>query len=156
MLCQIILAPYEDISKLPSTPRKFRLDVCAGEAYTKLCAGCGPYWSVRVFRRPGVFSGKCHQNTRRGRMAAPLDLEPPEGLGFGFNLGWGLGSARSGPTFKVANNYVHAVPAHSGSRKFPTADDADSRCRRPFKAWRNDRYPPYRLISCPSRGMRYI
>ena len=32
-----------------------RLDLCAGEACTKLCAGCRSYRSRRVFRPPGIF-----------------------------------------------------------------------------------------------------
>ena len=79
---------------------------------------------------------KRHQNTRRSRVTAPVDLEPPEGLGpcrpraprrvrvrvpvrdrVELGLGW------SGPTCKLeiddmrpAESFVQDAPAHSGSR----------------------------------------
>ena len=48
---------------------------------------------------------KRRQNTRRSRVTAPADLEPPKVLGFGFGFGLGLGSGLglgwSGPSSKV-------------------------------------------------------
>ena len=40
---------------------------------------------------PICFGKTRHQRTRRGRVTAPSDLEPPKGLGFGLGLGLGLG-----------------------------------------------------------------
>ena len=37
-----------------------------------------------LFGHPGDFLEKRLQNTRRSRVAAPADLEPPNGIGFGF------------------------------------------------------------------------
>lgn len=45
------------------------------------------------FGRPAGFWKKRHRNMGRGRVIAPVDLEPPEGLalGFGRRLGLGIG-----------------------------------------------------------------
>ena len=47
--------------------------------------------------KAGLSAARClkkkrHQNTRRSRVTAPADLEPPKGLGFGLGFGFGLGS----------------------------------------------------------------
>ena len=63
---------------------------------------------------PPVFLGKKrHQNTRRSRVTAPADLEPPRGLELGLGLGLGLrlGSVWSGPTCKVEID--HTPPEQS-------------------------------------------
>lgn len=64
--------------------------------------------------------GKRLQYTRRGRVAAPADLEPPTGMGFG--LGRGQRSGWSRPTCKIeiddkppAQSFVPTSPVHSGS-----------------------------------------
>ena len=71
-----------------------------------LCKGAGLIGQGWPFGRPDVFLEKSHQNTRRGRVTAPADLEPPKGVGsgFGFGLGLGQGSDWSGPTCKVEIN----------------------------------------------------
>ena len=59
-------------------PNYDSLASCAGVVCANFCAGCGCYWSMLVFRPPGVFWGKRHHNTRRSRVTAPADLEPPQ------------------------------------------------------------------------------
>ena len=78
------------------------------------------YWSRLAFRPPGVFLERRHQNTRRSRVAAPADLEPPKGLGLGLGFGLRLGSGWSGPTCRVeidhirpAQSFVPTSPAHN-------------------------------------------
>ena len=86
-----------------------RLDLCAAPSCNKFCVGCGSYWPRRVFRPPGVFLGKRHQNTRRS----------PKGFGLGFGLGSGLGLGWSGSTCKVEiddTRPAHLVAARSGGR----------------------------------------
>ena len=85
-----------------------------------LCAGCGFYWSRRVFSAARRFWEKRHQNKGRSRATAPADLELPRGLGSGLRLG--LWSGGSGPTCKVeidgtstARSCVQAAPVHGGS-----------------------------------------
>ena len=72
---------------------------------------------------PPVFLGKKrHQNTRRSRVTAYANLEPPKGLGVGFGFGFGLrlGSGWSGPTCKVEltthllHKFLQDAPAHTG------------------------------------------
>ena len=100
----------------------YRLALCAGLFGAKSCAGGVSYWSRPAFRPPGVFSEKRHQNTRRSRVAAPADLEPPKGLGLGLGFGLRLGSGWSGPTCRVeidhirpAQSFVPTSPAHRAS-----------------------------------------
>ena len=84
------------------------LDLSAGPSCIKRCAGCGYFWSRRVFQPPGVFLEKRHQRTRQSRVTAPADLqvEPPKGVGFGF-YGWvGLGRRAR---MKSATHVPHIV-----------------------------------------------
>ena len=76
------------------------------------------FWTARFFLE------KRHQNTRRSRVTAPADLEPPSGLalGLGLRFGLGLGSGCSGPTCKVeidhtsAQSILQDAPAHAPAR----------------------------------------
>ena len=53
--------------------------------------GAGLIGQGGSFARPAFFFLKRHRNTRRSRVTAHADLDPPKGLGLGLGLGSGLG-----------------------------------------------------------------
>ena len=121
-----------------NSPKTTSRPMCATASCTKHCAGCGSYWSRRVFRTPGVFLGKRHQNTRRGRVTAPADLETPNRLesGFGFGLGPGLGSGWSGSTRKLENDdtrLAHSVRPRRPINTHPTRKQLPTPTLRPHQ-----------------------
>ena len=95
--------------------------MCRGILQKSLCRMLVSLAEARLWGRPGIW-GKRHQNTRRSRVTAYANLEPPKGLGVGFGFGFGLrlGSGWSGPTCKVEltthllHKFLQDAPAHTG------------------------------------------